>query len=105
MDENGAVPEDELVMFYHQEFVNALKTVGYSKSPPTLLDLNLEILKHGHLSIVLDVCFSILQFVDSIDQKVEDLFQAESAKTSEIRKQLYEIPLCKTIFQRKRANE
>jgi len=34
---------------YHKQFVEALKKFGYLKQPPTLLDLQVEILRNGHL--------------------------------------------------------
>ena len=40
---------DEILFIYHEQFVEALKKFGYLKQPPSLLDLQTEILKNGHL--------------------------------------------------------
>jgi len=40
---------DELLAIYHEQFVEALKKFGYLKQPPSLLDLQVEILKNGFL--------------------------------------------------------
>lgn len=40
---------NELIQFYYKEFVQTLDKIGYLKQPPTLLDLHLELLKHGFL--------------------------------------------------------
>lgn len=38
---------DEIVKHYYDEFASTLDKVGYLGQRPTLLDLNLEILKNG----------------------------------------------------------
>jgi hypothetical protein len=99
MDENGDVPKDELITFYHQEFVRALTTFGYSKPLPSLLDLNIELLKHGKLNVLLTICFMPFSFVDWQTTKVEELFAVNTEKSRNIRKQLFEHPICKKIIQ------
>lgn len=38
---------EELIRHYHEHFTKTLKGLGYLKSPPTLLDLQVELLKNG----------------------------------------------------------
>lgn len=38
---------DEIIKYYYDEFTKTLKSVGFLGRIPTLLDLNLEILKNG----------------------------------------------------------
>ena len=46
-DENRLTHYDELLFIYHEQFVEALRKFGYLKQPPTLLDLQVEMLKNG----------------------------------------------------------
>lgn len=48
-DENRFIPYDELLVTYHEQFIEALKKFGYLKKPPSLLDLQIEMMKNGHL--------------------------------------------------------
>uniref|UniRef100_A0A182QIL2 CHK kinase-like domain-containing protein n=1 Tax=Anopheles farauti TaxID=69004 RepID=A0A182QIL2_9DIPT len=43
---------DELVFIYHETLVLLLQKMGYMKSVPTLLELQVELLKHGSLQVV-----------------------------------------------------
>lgn len=99
-DENGEIPFEELIMFYHQEFVKALKSVGYLKQPPTLLDLNCEILKHGRLIVVINICFIPFSFIDWSKMQAEDLMGDGSDKSKEFKRQLYNHPVCKAVIQK-----
>lgn len=51
---------EELIRHYHDHFTKTLKNLGYLKSPPTLLDLQVELLKNG---LIGELLFYI--FVDS----------------------------------------
>lgn len=99
-DEDGELPTDELIMFYHQEFVKALKAVGFMKPIPSLLDLNVELLKHGAINCLLIISFVPFAFVDWTKISVEDMFTGDSEKTKSFKKSLFEIPLCKKVLQR-----
>lgn len=103
-DNNGELPADELIMFYHQEFVNALKDFGYIKSPPSLLDLNLEILKHGALIVLVFVCFVPLGFVDWSKISPEDMIGGDNERTKSFKRSLFEHPNCKKLIQREMKN-
>uniref|UniRef100_A0A182KBX1 CHK domain-containing protein n=1 Tax=Anopheles christyi TaxID=43041 RepID=A0A182KBX1_9DIPT len=43
---------DELVYIYHETLVLLLQKMGYIKSVPTLLELQVELLKHGSLQVI-----------------------------------------------------
>uniref|UniRef100_A0A182NFZ2 CHK domain-containing protein n=1 Tax=Anopheles dirus TaxID=7168 RepID=A0A182NFZ2_9DIPT len=43
---------DELVFVYHETLVLLLQKMGYMKTVPTLLELQVELLKHGSLQVV-----------------------------------------------------
>lgn len=102
--ENGELPVDEIIMFYHQEFVKALKTFGYMKPPPSLLDLNLEILKHGALIVLIFVCFVPLGFIDWSKISHEDVVGGDNERTKSFKKSLFEHPACKMLIQREMKN-
>ncbi|CAG9805057.1 unnamed protein product [Chironomus riparius] len=42
---------NEILAIYHKQFVEALQRFGYLKQPPSLLDLQIEMLKSGHLQV------------------------------------------------------
>ncbi|XP_055610208.1 uncharacterized protein LOC129757106 [Uranotaenia lowii] len=48
---------NELIKFYHDEFVSVLNCLGYLKKIPSLLDLHIEITKCGHLETFLACIF------------------------------------------------
>ncbi|XP_070504153.1 uncharacterized protein [Chironomus tepperi] len=48
-DENRFARYDEFLDTYHKQFVEALKKFGYLNKPPTLLDLQIEMMKNGNL--------------------------------------------------------
>lgn len=99
-DEEGNLPAEELIMFYHQEFVKTLKTFGYLKSPPSLLDVNVELLKHGAMSVLLSICFIPFNFVDWENMTAEDMLGNDSERSRNFKKSLYEHPVCKMLLQK-----
>lgn len=103
-NENGEVPAGELIMFYHQEFVKALKAFGHMKAPPSLLDLNLEVLRHGPISVVIYVTFVPFAFMDWSKMSPEDMFGGEGERAKNFKKSLYEHPTCRKILQREMKN-
>lgn len=98
MDEK--ISKEQLIVFYHQELVTTLKTFGYSLSPPTLLDLNLELLMHGKISVFMGICYTSFAYIDTETMDINDLFEAHSEKSINFRKKLFEHPVCKSILQR-----
>ncbi|GAB0088788.1 uncharacterized protein DMENIID0001_032520 [Sergentomyia squamirostris] len=54
---------DDLIKIYHERFCEVLNQLGCLKSPPSLLDLHVEILKHGFLEILLAVQFMAMFYV------------------------------------------
>jgi hypothetical protein len=62
--ENRNKYREEFIMYYHSEFVKALKSYGFLKKPPSLLDLQVELLKHGALEAIIVLGFLAFMFVD-----------------------------------------
>ncbi|XP_070508774.1 uncharacterized protein [Chironomus tepperi] len=47
-DEDRIARYDEFLYTYHEQYVEALKKFGYLKQPPSLLDLQVEMMKNGN---------------------------------------------------------
>lgn len=86
-------------MFYHQEFVNSLKQFGFTKSPPTLLDLNVELLQHGALNTIIWICFLPYSFIDISEFDAKDIMGEDRERTHKLKKTLYNNPLYKKFIQ------
>ncbi|KFB37119.1 AGAP003765-PA-like protein [Anopheles sinensis] len=56
--------KDELISFYHEEFCATLKALGYLGYIPTMLDLQMELLRNGFLDILHYTCFLQFRFID-----------------------------------------
>ncbi|CRK88947.1 CLUMA_CG002639, isoform A [Clunio marinus] len=54
----------ELIALYYEEFADSLKKFGYLKAPPSLIDLQVELLRNGSFEVVLAICMSIFFFID-----------------------------------------
>lgn len=63
-EENRRAHRDEVIAIYYQHFVAALNKFGYTKAPPSLLDLQVEMLRNGHLEVVIGICMSFFFFID-----------------------------------------
>lgn len=61
---NRQINRSDFIRYYYEEFCKALKSYGYWKAPPTLLDLNIEIIKTGALEAVILICFLPFMFID-----------------------------------------
>lgn len=63
---------DEIILYYHETFVDSLKKFGYQKEPPTLLDLHIELTRCGALGAQLCLCYLpyLLTEFDKVDSHV-----------------------------------
>lgn len=66
-DENRQTRRDEIIHFYCSEFASSLKRFGYIGKVPTLLDLNMELMKNGWMEVVKCICFQIYFWMDATD--------------------------------------
>jgi hypothetical protein len=53
--------------------VESLRKFGYLKAPPTLIDLQVELLRHGHLEVLIAICMTIFFYYDSSIMPLEDM--------------------------------
>lgn len=98
LDDKNVIKE-ELVVFYHQELVKALKSIGYLKQPPSLLELNVELLKHGSLNVAMWIVFYPFQFVDWSKMTVEDMVGGDKARSYTFKKNLYKVPALERLIK------
>lgn len=86
--EEARESRDEIVAHYYKEFVATLKNIGYMLKPPTILELNLELLKNGFMEVVIAVCFLPYLFLDPHSQDVELAYE-NGVEGTMVRKSLY----------------
>jgi hypothetical protein len=96
IDENGNLPRDEMIEFYHREFTATLETFGYPKTIPSMANLTKELAKYGQLNVLLGIAFAPFVFLDTEKMKMDDLFQDDSVN---YKKSLYENPACTQFLQ------
>lgn len=98
-DEYGEIPFEEIIVYYHQEFVKTLETFGFSKYIPSLIDLNVELLKHGRTNVLMTIAFVPFAIINFENVGVEEMF-GTTEKSKNFRKSLYNSPTCKAFMQR-----
>lgn len=99
IDGNDSIKE-EMVVFYHQELVKALNSIGYMKAPPTLLDINVELLKHGAMNIAIWINFFPFLFIDWSTMSTDDMMGNDSERSRNFKKNLYNSPMLKKLIQK-----
>jgi Ecdysteroid kinase-like family len=99
-DEEGNMPTEELITFYHEEFVSALKSLGYMKTTPSRLDLNVELLKHGALNCLFWICLLPFTFIDWKNMSVEDMMSDDTDRAKDFKKRLFDHPVYKKLVCR-----
>lgn len=72
-DSNRIKHRDEFIAVYHKQFVNTLKQFGYNKHMPTLMDLQIEMLRNGNLQVITAICLKYLSYFDYKSLEPEDL--------------------------------
>ena len=85
--ENSLKLRGEIIFYYHQEFEKALKSFGFLKYIPTLLDVQKELLKYGCLEVEMTICFMLFFYMDLTSIDLSELLA--TGDTKEMKKQLY----------------
>lgn len=62
--ENRKNHRSEFIATYYNQFVESLKKFGYLKVPPSLIDLQVELLRNGSFEVILSICMSIFFYAD-----------------------------------------
>lgn len=94
--ENRQTRRAEFITCYHSQFVASLKMFGYMKAPPSLIDLQVELLKNGNLEVLIAVCNVIVFYFDLSTMTPEDFDQGEGTKR--FYKRLYNNPDYKAMI-------
>jgi hypothetical protein len=90
---------DEIISFYYNEFVKALKNIGYMSQAPTLLELKIELLRNGFLEVVIATCFLPFFYLDHHTDDVEIAFES-GEEGLKFRKKLFENPKYKETISK-----
>lgn len=100
-DEEGSFHEEELIMHYHGEFVRTLKSFGFLGKLPSLLDLNVEILKHSAFVMMLKIVFLPFMFVDWSEMKADDVMGIEENRDAsyKLKVKILQNPLCQRLLK------
>jgi hypothetical protein len=93
---NRQTHRDELIATYYQQFVDSLKKFGYLKAPPSLIDLNVEMLRNGNLEVLIAICMGIFFFIDFSAMTSEDMDMGEGTKRA--KRRMYRTPGFKEII-------
>uniref|UniRef100_A0A1L8DYJ0 Putative ecdysteroid kinase n=1 Tax=Nyssomyia neivai TaxID=330878 RepID=A0A1L8DYJ0_9DIPT len=65
--------QNEVLMIYHTELTDYLSRLGCLRQGPSLLDLNIDMLKLGNMEILLGMCFLPAFCLDPADMDLEAL--------------------------------
>ncbi|XP_059621270.1 uncharacterized protein LOC132264938 [Phlebotomus argentipes] len=79
----------EILSIYHECFCDYLNRLGCFKKAPTLLDLNIEMLKKGTMEIMLGVCFLPFFALDFSKVDLNDVVDPTPEVMANMRKMLY----------------
>lgn len=80
---------DEIVAYYYEEFVAALKNVGFMSKPPAILELNVELLKNGFMEVVIAICFLPFFYLNPHTQDIGVAYE-NGIEGVNLRKSLYQ---------------
>lgn len=96
--ENRQQHRAEFISTYYQQFVESLKKFGYLKAPPSLIDLQVELLRNGNLEVVVAICMSIYLYhdFDYANMSPEDMDMGEGTKRA--KRRMYHAPGFKEII-------
>lgn len=90
-DETREFHRDEIVHFYYNELVKALKSIGFMTKPPGVLELNVELLKNGFMEVLVAVCFLPFFYLNFHSQDADVAFE-NGVEGTKLRRSLYADP-------------
>lgn len=86
--ENRTRYRDEMVLHYHETFIDSLKRFGYEKETPSLLDLHVELTRCGALGAQLCLCY-LPYLLSEFDKVNSDVMYVVNDDTESSKKQFY----------------
>lgn len=101
-DDNGDIPYEDVIVYYHQEFVKTLTAFGFTEPIPSLIDLNVELMRHGRTNVLMQIVFTPYTYIDWTTARMEDIMgtNENDEKAKIFKKNLYNHPICKAVMQR-----
>lgn len=89
--ENRQQYRDEVILIYHQQFVESLTKFGFNGTIPSLMDLQVELLRNGNLEVLIAICFSVFLHFDFAKLTPEEMDLGEG--TAKAKRRIYrEVP-------------
>ncbi|XP_059611454.1 uncharacterized protein LOC132258253 [Phlebotomus argentipes] len=89
---------EDLLSHYYSEFVEAHRVLGIREKPPSRLDFNTELVRHGILEMIIAVCFMPYVHVDFSKISMDELM-ANGEASEDARKKIYGHPDYKKAIQ------
>lgn len=80
-DENRLAKRDEIIHVYHTEFQTSLKRFGYLGKIPSLLQLQMDLIKYGQMEVLKASCFKYFFFTDEAEAQVADVVASPDSKS------------------------
>uniref|UniRef100_A0A1L8DYK0 Putative ecdysteroid kinase n=1 Tax=Nyssomyia neivai TaxID=330878 RepID=A0A1L8DYK0_9DIPT len=80
---------EEMLSIYHEALSEYLNRLGCLKKPPTLLELNIEMLKRGAAELLLSICFHPFFYLDYTKVDAKEIADPEPEVVNRIRKMMY----------------
>lgn len=96
-DENRRARRPEIIHIYHTEFTNTLKCLGYIGKIPSLLDLQMDLVKHGQMEVMKCICFKMFFWSDAADAQVFGVIGSPDSKM--IKTLIYNDPRFKNFIK------
>ncbi|CAO1441807.1 unnamed protein product [Diamesa serratosioi] len=95
--ENRINHRDEFIATYHNEYVATLKKLGSLKAPPSLTDLQVELMRNGALEPMIAICMTLAFYIDFSTLTPAD-FDADPETQDRLKKRLYNNPDFKAMI-------
>lgn len=84
-DENRRTRRDEIIHDYHFEFTKTLERLGYIRKIPSLLDLQMDLVKHGQMEVLKCIAFKIFFFIDAANAQNDEVIGSSESKNIKIK--------------------
>lgn len=89
---------DNLTHHYYSVLIKTLKDLNYSKKIPTLIDINVAILRKGIYSVIMSMLMIGARKLKEENVDIS-LFTGETAKDQELREKILNDPSCKPALK------
>ncbi|XP_059620938.1 uncharacterized protein LOC132264676 [Phlebotomus argentipes] len=84
---------DHLVQYYHTQLVSAMKLLKSTTTPPTLLDLQIEMLRKMHYGVSSTIGTFAICVADGSDESEMETFTRTDEKATDFKRKVYTNPI------------